>query len=61
VKERLDLCVVPAAKHLQSKGLEEADATRLATAFSEKLNPPLTKPAAIDVSVVQRTWVTAVL
>eukprot|EP00882_Tetradesmus_deserticola_P020773 GHRQ01022448.1.p3 GENE.GHRQ01022448.1~~GHRQ01022448.1.p3 ORF type:complete len:118 (+),score=35.77 GHRQ01022448.1:1265-1618(+) len=37
-----------AAKHLQKKGLEEADASRLATSFSEKLSPSLTEPAAID-------------
>ncbi|WIA11405.1 hypothetical protein OEZ85_011523 [Tetradesmus obliquus] len=37
-----------AAQHLQKQGLDEADAQRLATAFSEKLSPPLTEPAAID-------------
>jgi hypothetical protein len=53
---------VLAAKHLQSKGLDEADAQRLATAFSEKLSPPLTKPADIDVSMSgAEEWVTAVL
>ncbi|KAF6261618.1 hypothetical protein COO60DRAFT_742444 [Scenedesmus sp. NREL 46B-D3] len=37
-----------AAKHLQQKGLDEADALRLAASLSEKLSPPLTEPAAID-------------
>lgn len=50
LRKVVDLCVVPAAKHLQQKGLDEADALRLAASLSEKLSPPLTEPAAIDVS-----------
>jgi hypothetical protein len=46
-----DLTFVFAAKHLQQKGLDEADAQKLATAFSEKLSPPLKDAKAIDVSV----------
>lgn len=43
---------VGVAQHLESKGLEEGDAKRLAKSFTEKLNPPIKEPAAIDVSAV---------
>lgn len=40
--------VVLAANHLQAKGLEEYEATRLANLLAEKLN--IREPAAVDVS-----------